>query len=46
MALFNVQKRIQLRFGESYGLHYSLREDQGVQAWIELPAILDETELK
>ncbi|OPH58706.1 hypothetical protein BC351_23165 [Paenibacillus ferrarius] len=45
-GIINVQKRIQLHFGESYGLHYSHREGQGVRAWIELPAITDENELK
>ncbi|KRF20235.1 histidine kinase [Paenibacillus sp. Soil787] len=45
-GIINVQKRIQLHFGENYGLHYSLREDQGVRAWIELPVVLDENELK
>lgn len=45
-GIINVQKRIQLHFGSSYGLHYSHREDQGVRAWIEIPAILDENEWK
>lgn len=45
-GIINVQKRIQLHFGGSYGLHYSHREDQGVRAWIEIPAILDENEWK
>ncbi|MNR09012.1 hypothetical protein D3C85_1251960 [compost metagenome] len=40
-GIINVQKRIQLHFGEGYGLHYALREDQGVRAWIEIPAVLD-----
>ncbi|CAN7480846.1 histidine kinase [Paenibacillus sp. LjRoot56] len=45
-GIINVQKRIQLHFGEGYGLQYALREDQGVRAWIEIPAVLDETDLK
>ncbi|OCT15662.1 hypothetical protein A8709_16520 [Paenibacillus pectinilyticus] len=45
-GIINVQKRIQLHFGEGYGLQYALREDQGVRAWIEIPAVLDETEWK
>jgi two-component system sensor histidine kinase YesM len=45
-GIINVQKRIQLHFGESYGLQYMLRVDQGIRAWIEFPAVLDETDLK
>ncbi len=45
-GIINVQKRIQLHFGEGFGLQYALREDQGVRAWIEIPAVLDETDLK
>lgn len=45
-GIINVQKRIQLHFGSSYGLHYSHREHQGVCAWIEIPAILDENDWK
>ncbi|MEC0264662.1 sensor histidine kinase [Paenibacillus anseongense] len=45
-GIINVQKRIQLHFGSSYGLRYSHREDQGVRALIEIPAILDENEWK
>jgi two-component system sensor histidine kinase YesM len=45
-GIINVQKRVQLHFGEGYGLQYALRADQGVRAWIEIPAVMDETELK
>ncbi|WP_436235773.1 cache domain-containing sensor histidine kinase [Paenibacillus sp. LjRoot153] len=45
-GIINVQKRIQLHFGEGFGLQYALREDQGVRVWIEIPAVLDETDLK
>ncbi|KRE90290.1 hypothetical protein ASG89_08285 [Paenibacillus sp. Soil766] len=45
-GIINVQKRIQLHFGEGFGLQYALREDQGVRAWIEIPAVLDETDWK
>jgi two-component system, sensor histidine kinase YesM len=45
-GIINVQKRIQLHFGSKFGIHYALREDQGIRAWIEIPALLDESELK
>ncbi|GGI43744.1 sensor histidine kinase YesM [Paenibacillus marchantiophytorum] len=45
-GIINVQKRIQLHFGEHYGLHYSLREGQGVRACLVLPALTDESGLK
>ncbi len=41
----NVNKRIQLRFGASYGLSYSLREEGGVIAVISLPKIYSAEEL-
>lgn len=40
-GIINVQKRIQLHFGSNYGIQYSLREDQGVCARIEIPMVLD-----
>ncbi|MFD2334150.1 sensor histidine kinase [Cohnella sp. GCM10020058] len=42
----NVHKRIQLRFGDAYGLSYAAREDGGTRALIRLPAILSESEIK
>ncbi|MFC5470046.1 sensor histidine kinase [Cohnella suwonensis] len=41
----NVHKRIQLRYGDEYGLAYSARKEGGVKASIRLPAIrsLDES---
>jgi two-component system sensor histidine kinase YesM len=33
----NVHKRIQLHFGESYGLSYSLREEGGIRAQLTIP---------
>ncbi|MDD9268788.1 sensor histidine kinase [Paenibacillus sp. GCM10023248] len=45
-GIINVQKRIQLHYGKRYGLHYSLRDDQGVCARIELPSMRDENEIK
>ncbi|WP_310226766.1 histidine kinase [Paenibacillus qinlingensis] len=45
-GIINVQKRIQLHFGEGFGLQYASREDQGVRAWIEIPAVSDETDWK
>ncbi|MCL6458534.1 MAG: sensor histidine kinase [Gorillibacterium sp.] len=36
----NVHKRIQLHFGENYGLSYAEREGGGIQAIIHLPAML------
>ena len=40
----NVHKRIQLRFGQDYGLGYSAREERGTKALIRMPLIssLDE----
>lgn len=35
----NVHKRIQLRFGPSYGLFYELREEGGLRALIRLPKL-------
>jgi two-component system sensor histidine kinase YesM len=35
----NVHKRVQLRFGEAYGLSYSLREGGGTVATLRLPAV-------
>lgn len=35
----NVNKRIQLRFGSSFGLFYELREEGGLRAVIRLPKI-------
>lgn len=34
----NVQKRIKMRYGKEYGLHYDQKEEGGVAARIELPA--------
>lgn len=33
----NVNRRIQMHFGESYGLHYAKREPQGIAVTITLP---------
>lgn len=41
----NVHKRIQLRFGEGYGLTYFAREEGGTKALIRLPVISSEQEL-
>ncbi|MFD0715769.1 sensor histidine kinase [Paenibacillus sp. GCM10027626] len=41
----NVHKRIQFRFGNAYGLSYSLREERGLNAVICLPLIRSASEL-
>jgi two-component system sensor histidine kinase YesM len=41
----NVHKRIQLRFGDTYGLTYSAREEGGTKVLIVLPVIRSEEEL-
>lgn len=38
----NVHQRIQLHFGESYGLRYNRREEGGLRATINLPLILQD----
>ncbi|GBG06268.1 sensor histidine kinase [Paenibacillus agaridevorans] len=42
----NVNKRIQLRFGPSYGLFYELREEGGLRAIIRLPKLYKLEELE
>ncbi|MDI4644507.1 cache domain-containing sensor histidine kinase [Cohnella hashimotonis] len=42
----NVHKRIQLRFGDAYGLSFEAREEGGTRALIRLPAVLSESEIK
>lgn len=42
----NVHKRIQLRFGDAYGLSFEAREEGGARALIRLPAIRAESEIK
>lgn len=42
----NVHKRIQLRFGDEYGLTYSAREEGGTKAVIRLPAVRSESEIE
>ncbi len=39
VGLINVHKRIQLRFGDSYGLHIESEPDEGTKVTIHLPAI-------
>lgn len=41
----NVHKRIQLRFGDAYGLSFEAREEGGARALIRLPAIVTESEI-
>ncbi|HEY4391451.1 MAG TPA: sensor histidine kinase [Paenibacillus sp.] len=41
----NVHKRIQLRFGDTYGLTYSAREEGGTKVLIKLPVIRSEEDL-
>ncbi|TXK84557.1 sensor histidine kinase [Paenibacillus sp. N3.4] len=41
----NVHKRIQLRFGNGYGLTYSAREEGGTKVLIRLPVIRSEDEI-
>ncbi|WP_233147125.1 cache domain-containing sensor histidine kinase [Paenibacillus selenitireducens] len=41
----NVHKRIQLRFGDAYGLTYAAREEGGTKVLIKLPAIQTEQDL-
>ncbi|MFC5450344.1 sensor histidine kinase [Paenibacillus aestuarii] len=45
-GIINVQKRIQLHFGESFGLQYTLREGQGLLATIKIPAVQTDGELR
>ena len=40
VGLINVQRRIQLRFGEQYGLKIESEPDEGTTVTIHLPAIL------
>lgn len=39
VGLINVQKRIQLRFGEQYGIHIESELDEGTKVTIHIPAI-------
>ncbi len=41
----NVHKRIQLRFGDDYGLSYFVRQDGGTKVTIRLPVIRSQQEL-
>jgi two-component system sensor histidine kinase YesM len=41
----NVHKRIQLRFGDAYGLTYSVRDEGGTKVVIGLPVIRSEDEI-
>lgn len=41
----NVHKRIQLRFGDAYGLTYSTREEGGTKVLINLPVIRSKEDL-
>jgi two-component system, sensor histidine kinase YesM len=43
-GIYNVQKRIQLHFGEGFGLSYSRREHQGLRATLVIPAVKAEEE--
>ena len=40
VGLINVQRRIQLRFGEQYGLKIESEPDEGTTVTIHLPAIV------
>jgi len=46
IGILNVQQRIQLYFGESYGLEYRAGKHGGVIAIIRIPSICNQNELK